>query len=107
MSRSYLYRSGAICCIELCDVMPSPAAGGRSRARPQNIPRCGRVRKALTAASCRPAFRPSLQAATMQRSPEYMPLHVTVQWVAFLGYTFDLFQGRGAIARVFSHRAGM
>ena len=35
-------RCGAICCIELCDVMPSPEAGGRSRARPQYIPRCGR-----------------------------------------------------------------
>jgi len=49
-------RFGAICCIELCDVMPSPEAGGRSRARPQNIPRCGLVTKALTAASCRLAL---------------------------------------------------
>jgi len=49
--------------------MPSPEAGGRSRARPQNMPRSGLVTKALTAASCRLAFRPSLQAATMQRSP--------------------------------------
>jgi hypothetical protein len=66
---------------ELCDVMPSPEAGGRSRARPQNIPRCGRVTKALTAASCRPAFRSSLQAATMPAVPQCMPLHVPVQWL--------------------------
>lgn len=38
--------------------------------------------------------------------PQSEPLHVPVQWVAFLGYTFDLSPGRGAIARVFSHRAG-
>lgn len=86
--------------------MPSPEAGGRSRARPQNMPRSGLVTKALTAASCRPAFRPSLQAATMPAVPQCQPLHAPVQWVAFPGYTFDLSPGRGAIARVFSHRAG-
>ena len=40
-------RSAPIPHLELWDVMPSPAAGGRSRARPQIIPRCGRVTNAL------------------------------------------------------------
>lgn len=74
-------RSGPMHHRELCDVMPSPEAGGRSRARPQNIPRCGLVTKALTAASCRLAFRSSLQAATMPAVPQYQPLHVPVQWL--------------------------
>ena len=72
-------RSSPIPHLELCDVMPSPAAGGRSRARPQNMPRCGLVTKALTAASCRLAFRSSLQAATMPAVPQYQPLHAPVQ----------------------------
>jgi hypothetical protein len=39
---------------ELCDVVPSPEAAGRSRARPQSIPRCDQVTSAL--ASWRSAF---------------------------------------------------
>jgi hypothetical protein len=80
-------RSGAICCIELWDVMPSPEAGGRSRARPQNMPRCGRVTNALASwrvvlvappparlrASCgRPATMP-------RSSRKYQPLHAVLR----------------------------
>jgi len=75
-------RSGPMPHRELCDVMPSPEAGGRSRARPQYIPRCGRVTNALAswrvvlvASSC---GRP----ATMLLAPrKYLPLHVPVQWL--------------------------
>ncbi len=80
--RSAALRSAPIPHRELCDVMPSPEAGGRSRARPQYIPRCGLVTNALAswrvvlvAGSC---GRP----ATMPRSPrKHQPLHVPVRWL--------------------------
>ena len=62
-------RFGAICCIELCDVMPSPEAGGRSRARPQYIPRCGMVTNALA------SWRVVLVAGLIRRAhPSGCPL---------------------------------
>ena len=68
-------RSSPIPHRELCDVMPlAPKRAGRSRARPQNQPRCGWVTKAQTAASWRLAFRSSLPAASMRQSPKYEPL---------------------------------
>ena len=75
-------RSGAICCIELCDVMPSPEAGGQvpRQAAKYAAPRFGHE-------SPRPPHRvgllsvPPCKPPPCQRSPEYMPLHVPVRWL--------------------------
>jgi len=76
-------RSGPIPHRELCDVMPSPEAGGRSRARPQYIPRCAvgftnalaSWRVVLVASSC---GRP---ATMLLAARKYQPPHAPVRWL--------------------------